>query len=59
MDRNRTKNPNPPATNRPQCRDLTEAELDDVSGGSSTGGSAFEIKDWSFGVTNTSTIGSP
>ena len=35
-----------------QARELTDAELDCVSGG------AFEIKDWSFGVTTPSTIGS-
>jgi hypothetical protein len=35
-----------------QARELTDAELDCVSGG------AFEIKDWSFGVTAPSTIGS-
>ena len=36
--------------------ELTSNELDHVSGGS--GPRAFEIKDFSFGIENTTTIGS-
>ena len=64
MDRNSTNDFRSFAAHGRQIRELTEAELDAVCGGSPTGGSytggrAFEIRDWSFGVTNTSTIGSP
>ena len=36
-----------------EVRELTDAELESVNGGSGKG--AIEIKDWSFGATNATT----
>jgi hypothetical protein len=60
VNRNSTHDRKPSGADRPQTRKLTEAELDAVSGGTTTGGAgAGNIKYNEFTIKKTSDMAAP